>query len=516
MQTSYPRKSLRSIQNIVILSLRRVLRADTKDLLSCVAALLLTTTANAQTLARPGWAGSGLAPDTWWRTAIFYRIDVPHFQSSTAQPTGDLRGVLQRLDYLQSLGVDAIVLESFTQPTTSTADFDDLLREASRRHIRLILKLSGAPAALLAEARQALTRGAAGISFSPASLPDQSQAAALLRDLRHLADSFPGQRVLLSEPLPGFEPDPSAPRSAADLTAVQVGIDPDILRALATQPPTLSPLLVTDTRFRSANVFFAEDAAQQAGMNKILATTLLTSRGAASLRYGQELGLASQAGRDLPKFMQWTPTNITPPTTASEAATPATPAPPPPPENVYGAFKPYVAPKAHPHIVLKPATDPATGQPVFDPAALPGFAPVAPPEDLHDTNAITANVAAEDPDPNSLLNFYRHLSQLHHDNPSLRSGTPYTLDHDSENALVWLRRAPVGSRTAATVVIACNLGSTTLTLSLRADFKRLQMRSGSLRPLLASWTEFPTSQPDDHIVLPPQSVYIAELYHSTR
>ena len=43
------------------------------------------------------------------------------------------------------------------------------------------------------------------------------------------------------------------------------------------------------------------------------------------------------------------------------------------------------------------------------------------------------------PDTGQRLDFYRRLAQLHHGNSSLREGRTYTFDHDTEDALVWLR-----------------------------------------------------------------------------
>jgi hypothetical protein len=46
----------------------------------------------------------------WWQNGVIYQIYPKSFQDTTGSGTGDLRGVTQRLDYLQTLGVDAIWL----------------------------------------------------------------------------------------------------------------------------------------------------------------------------------------------------------------------------------------------------------------------------------------------------------------------------------------------------------------------------------------------------------------------
>lgn len=49
----------------------------------------------------------------WWRNAVVYQIYPKSFQDSGAKGTGDLRGILQRLNYLKTLGVDAIWITPF-------------------------------------------------------------------------------------------------------------------------------------------------------------------------------------------------------------------------------------------------------------------------------------------------------------------------------------------------------------------------------------------------------------------
>ncbi|HYD72630.1 MAG TPA: alpha-amylase family glycosyl hydrolase, partial [Candidatus Binatia bacterium] len=46
----------------------------------------------------------------WWQRAVFYEITVSSFQDSDGDGKGDLPGLIQRLDYLEWLGVDALWL----------------------------------------------------------------------------------------------------------------------------------------------------------------------------------------------------------------------------------------------------------------------------------------------------------------------------------------------------------------------------------------------------------------------
>ena len=48
--------------------------------------------------------------EAWWRDAVVYQIYPASFLDTNADGLGDLRGIISKLDYLQSLGVDAIWL----------------------------------------------------------------------------------------------------------------------------------------------------------------------------------------------------------------------------------------------------------------------------------------------------------------------------------------------------------------------------------------------------------------------
>ena len=95
----------------------------------------------------------------WWQNGVIYQIYPKSFQDTTGSGTGDLRGVIQRLDYLHKLGVDAVWLTPFyvspqvdngydvanytaIDPTYGTLDdFDELVTQAKSRGIRIILDM---------------------------------------------------------------------------------------------------------------------------------------------------------------------------------------------------------------------------------------------------------------------------------------------------------------------------------------------------------------------------------------
>lgn len=471
------------------------------------AALLLPALAAAQTLAHPGWVGSGLTSQTWWQSAVVYRVQPKSFQDSDGNGVGDLRGLADRLDYLQSIGADAVLIES----DTGDNGFDDLLSEASRHHIRVIFQL-GAESnrqnltadQLLAEARTWLRRGVAGI-YLPAPLLDTlakrsnyQDAVSLLEELRKLADSFPGERIVISGSSPAVSA--AAARSARSGPEIVDGIvDPSAWDAAALR----TRLVLADTPEAGQPLLeIAPHGTPQQGHDRILAALLLSSRGAIGIHYGQEIGLANNSGAEI---MRWTPTNVT---------TPQAAAAPKPKEEVYGAFHPYVPPPPSSVLGSRPRTpsvelNTESAPPPVDPATLPGFStrPVATAADH------AVNVAVEDTDPESLLNFYRRVLELHSSNATLRTGSVSFLNHDTEGALVWLRRAPAGARTVASVIVACNLTDHPIELSLTQDFTHLHIAPGTLRPLLTSLHADHIAQPSGALRLSPNSVYIGELYH---
>ena len=47
----------------------------------------------------------------WYKDAVFYDVDVRSFYDSDGDGIGDLRGLSDKLDYVQELGATAVVLE---------------------------------------------------------------------------------------------------------------------------------------------------------------------------------------------------------------------------------------------------------------------------------------------------------------------------------------------------------------------------------------------------------------------
>jgi maltose alpha-D-glucosyltransferase / alpha-amylase len=95
----------------------------------------------------------------WYKSAIIYEVPVRAFFDSNADGIGDFRGLTQKLDYIQDLGVTALWLLPFypsplkddgydiadyysINPIYGTlADFKAFMREAKRRGLRVITEL---------------------------------------------------------------------------------------------------------------------------------------------------------------------------------------------------------------------------------------------------------------------------------------------------------------------------------------------------------------------------------------
>ena len=95
----------------------------------------------------------------WWRQAVVYQIYPKSFQDSGGKGTGDLQGIIRRLDYLQELGVDALWLTPiYSSPQVDNGydiadyyaidpafgtmqDFDQLVTACKQRGLHLIMDM---------------------------------------------------------------------------------------------------------------------------------------------------------------------------------------------------------------------------------------------------------------------------------------------------------------------------------------------------------------------------------------
>ena len=95
----------------------------------------------------------------WWKEAVAYQIYPRSFMDSNGDGIGDLAGIISKLDYLKSLGIDLIwICPMYKSPNDDNGydisdyqdimedfgnmeDFDNLLKETHKRGMKLIIDL---------------------------------------------------------------------------------------------------------------------------------------------------------------------------------------------------------------------------------------------------------------------------------------------------------------------------------------------------------------------------------------
>src|SRR5690242_13354300 len=100
-----------------------------------------------------------IADREWWKEIIVYQVYPRSFKDSDGDGVGDLKGIISKLDYLQSLGIGAVWLnpvyaspnddngydisnyEEIMKEFGTMDDFDTLLKGLHDRSIRLIMDL---------------------------------------------------------------------------------------------------------------------------------------------------------------------------------------------------------------------------------------------------------------------------------------------------------------------------------------------------------------------------------------
>ena len=105
------------------------------------------------------FVSSGEITKKWWKEAVFYQIYPRSFHDTNGDGIGDIRGIIEKLDYLKELGVDALWLSPiYDSPNDDNGydirdyhkimkefgtmeDFDELLAKVHEKGMRLIMDL---------------------------------------------------------------------------------------------------------------------------------------------------------------------------------------------------------------------------------------------------------------------------------------------------------------------------------------------------------------------------------------
>ncbi len=95
----------------------------------------------------------------WWKEGVVYQVYPRSFQDTTGNGVGDIQGIIKRLDYIKSLGIDIIWLSpvykspnddngydisdyrAIMEEFGTMSDFDELLEEMHARDLKLVMDL---------------------------------------------------------------------------------------------------------------------------------------------------------------------------------------------------------------------------------------------------------------------------------------------------------------------------------------------------------------------------------------
>src|SRR5580658_8266615 len=155
------------LSNSILLHLKAMPRVYTIFLATCMLAACNngnTKTENAQTSDTSMKAASSNVNDSipdrkWWKEAVVYQVYPRSFKDNDGDGVGDLRGIISKLDYIKSFGVDVVWLNPiYSSPNSDNGydisdyrnimkefgtmqDFDSLLRGMHDRGLRLVMDL---------------------------------------------------------------------------------------------------------------------------------------------------------------------------------------------------------------------------------------------------------------------------------------------------------------------------------------------------------------------------------------
>ena len=549
------------------------------------------------------------ARDVWWKHAVIYEIYPRSFQDSNGDGFGDLNGIIDRLDYLQSINVNAIWLtpiypspqvdfgydisnyEAIDPQYGTMADFDRLLAEAKKRDIRVIMDMvmnhtsdqhpwfkesessrnnpkrdwyiwrdpkgytpDGKPIppnnwisdfggsawqwdpktkqfyyhefykqqpdlnwrnpevekAMFDTVRFWLDRGVAGFRldavpalFEDPQLRDEPYTGKInaygdrevsdiytnnlpevhdvMRRLRAIVDTYPGNRVLIGETyLPSIQ-DLDKWYGGAAHNELQLPMDMQVgfinkmdaslfrqrIKEAETELHGNQPLFVFDNHDNPRSWNRYGDGVHDAAIARVIATILFTTRATAMMYYGQEIGMVT-----------------TPPKTKEEVRDP-------------------IGIRGWP---VEKGRDGERTPMQWDSSKNAGFStaeetwlPVAP-------DYKTVNVQVEEPMPGSLLNWYKKLIDLRKTNLTLREGAYITLDPTNPNVLSYLRKSTDGS---PSVVVSLNFTAQPQTVSL--NLGGTGVTGNSVKTLMADDPSLESTTSLTHIELPPFASWVASV-----
>jgi len=547
------------------------------------------------------------APSTsttpWWKHAVVYEIYPRSFQDTNGDGVGDINGIIQRLDYLEKLKVNAIWLtpiypsplvdfgydisnyEAIDPLYGSMADFDHLIVAATAHHIRVIMDMvmnhTSDQSAWFKESRSSrnnpkrnwyiwrdgkgpgippnnwqsafghsawtydpttkqwyyhrfyaaqpdlnwrnpevqkamfnacrfwLDKGVAGFRLDAVPelfedpqfrdekvLPGKNdfgdpniannltsnlpEVHDVMRALRKLVDSYPGNRVLIGETyLPNIQ-DQLAWYGGTAGNEVQLPMDMQVglinkldvndfrkkINQAETELDGYMPLFVFDNHDNVRSWDRYGDGKNNAAIARIVGAILLTTRSAALMYYGEEIGMVT-----------------TPPKTKAEVQDPVGKTGWPKYKGRDGERTPMQW---------------DTGKNAGFSSAAKTWLPVA-------ANYKTVNVQVESAQPASLLNWYKQLIALRATDPAMLSGENIMVDSADNNVLSYIRKNPGNGRS---LLVAMNF--TAQPHAVTYDLRPQGIQGRRATAVLETGGVAKTVDLD-HVVLPPFGVFIGNV-----
>ena len=309
----------------------------------------------------------------------------------------------------------------------------------------------------------------------------------VMRRMRQMMDSYPGNRVLIGETYLPNTAELDKWYGGASQNELQLPMDMLVgfgdrdpngdklsvdhfrryLTEIATQVHGSQPLIVFDNHDNPRSITRFGDGTHDVEIAKVIATILLTSRATALTYYGAAIGMPTteptrkgdvkdpigisgwpkEKGRDGERTpMQWT-------------------------------SGPQAGFSTNPHTWL----------------------PIPP-------SYKTINVQVESGEPTSLYNWYKQLIAMRKDLPALHDGGVVMLDTANHSVLSYVRTAPDG---ASPVIVSMNMTAKPQTISL--DLGPAGIHPNTVKTLLASDPSLIDTSTLHGITLPPFSAWIAQV-----
>ncbi len=126
---------------------------------SCKQTAVNTNNQNVSVSVQPATASVDIPDRKWWKEAVVYQIYPRSFKDTNGDGVGDLRGIIEKLDYIKSLGVDVVWLNPiYSSPNDDNgydvsdyrnimkdfgtmADFDTLVKGLHERKIKHVMDI---------------------------------------------------------------------------------------------------------------------------------------------------------------------------------------------------------------------------------------------------------------------------------------------------------------------------------------------------------------------------------------